>query len=258
MRVVPVVARVSLGATLATAVLIFTAAFGRRFGFLTYPVGHTLFLAGTVVGIAAIALGFAWWIGRLVTKDTSGTRWGAIGLIGAIAVMAAPLHNLWLGFIEPPLVDITTDSEEPPAFAARLQQRTDATNPPAYDGQQKLFYDDEEMTRIEAQKRAYPEVKPLREMEPGSPTPVMVLYWHAFEVSKHMGWNVVAFDPKARTVEATEIDFWTGDTSDIAIRVRQAGMGARLDIRAKSRNGQTDAGRNAAIVKAYFKELLGK
>ncbi|HEY1707985.1 MAG TPA: DUF1499 domain-containing protein [Rhizomicrobium sp.] len=256
MKFVPVVARVSFGTTLATAALIFAAAFGRRLHLLTYAAGHTLFSVGAVAGLAAIALGFAWWIGRLVTGDSSATRWGAIGLIGALAVMAMPLRTLWLGLTEPPLVDITTDAEEPPAFAALLKQRTDAANPPSYDGQQRLFYDGEEMTRIEAQKRAYPDVKPVKLI-----TPLMVVYWHAFEVSKQMGWDIVAFDPKACTVEATDEDFWTGDVSDIALRVRQVpspGMGSRLDIRAKSRNGATDAGRNAANVKAYIKELLGK
>src|ERR1700679_804658 len=98
MRFVPVVARVSFVTTIAAAALILGAAFGRQFDLLPYAAGHMLFAIGTVVGLVAIALGFAWWIGRLITKDTSVTRWGAIGLIGALAVMAMPLRTLWLGF----------------------------------------------------------------------------------------------------------------------------------------------------------------
>ena len=53
--------------------------------------------------------------------------------------------------------------------------------------------------------------------------------------------------------------FWFGLTSDIAIRVKPAGkIGARLDIRAKSRSGQNDMGMNAAIVRDYIRAVAGR
>jgi hypothetical protein len=109
------------------------------------------------------------------------------------------------------------------------------------------------MDAVEAQKRAYPDAKAVKLI-----TPVMVLYWRAFEAAKRMDWDIVAFDKNAHTIEAVDTDFWTGATSDIAIRVRPSGMGARLDIRSKSRMGKADAGANAAIIKAYYKELGAK
>lgn len=252
MKFVPVTARVSFAATLATALLIFAAALGRQFHLLPYETARTVLSVGVSIGFAAIALGFMWWILRLVTKNTGAARWGYLGLIGALAVMIVPLNNIRLAFVDPPLNDITTDTETPPAFKAVLPLRAGAENPPEYDGRKMVHYDGEDMDAVEAQKRAYPDAKPVKLI-----TPVMALYWRAFEAAKRMDWNVVTFDKNARTIEATDTDFWTGATSDIAIRVRPSGMGARLDIRSKSRMGKTDAGANAAIIKAYYKELGG-
>jgi hypothetical protein len=251
MRFVPVAARVSFAATLVTALLIFTAALGRQFHLLPYETARTILSAGISTGFAAIAVAVLWWISRLVTGITQGARWGYIGLIGALAVMIVPLNNLRLAFVEPALTDITTDSESPPAFRAVLPLRAGAENPPAYDGGKIVHYDGEDMDAVEAQKRAYPDVKPVKLLM----VKPMELYWRAFEAAKRMDWTIVAFDKNARTIEASDTDFWTGATSDIAIRVRLSGVGARLDIRSKSRMGKTDAGTNAAIIKDYFEEL---
>jgi uncharacterized protein (DUF1499 family) len=71
-----------------------------------------------------------------------------------------------------------------------------------------------------------------------------------------MGWHVVSFDPKTLRIEATESSFWFGLTDDIVIRVKPAGkLGARLDIRSKSRVGENDMGGNAARIRAFVKKL---
>jgi hypothetical protein len=251
MRFVPVAARVSFAATLVTALLIFTAALGRQFHVLPYETARAILGIGVSAGFAAIGFGLLWWISRLITRTTSGARWGYVGLIGALAVMIVPLNNLRLAFIEPELNDITTDSETPPPFKSVLPLRSGAENPPEYDGKKIVHYDREDMDAVEAQKRAYPDVKPVKLLM----VKPMELYWRAFEAAKRMDWTIVAFDKNARTIEATDTNFWTGATSDIAIRVRPSGIGARLDIRSKSRMGKGDAGANAAIIKDYFAEL---
>jgi hypothetical protein len=251
MKFVPLVARISFAATLATAALIFTAGFGRQMHWLSYATVRPILAIGVDVGFAAIALGLLWWILRLITKELGAARWGYIGLIGALLVMIVPLNNVRLALTMPALNDITTDTETPPPFKALLPLRAGAETPPDYDGKKIVRYYGEEMDAVEAQKRAYPDVKPVKLLL----VKPMELYWRAFEAAKRMDWNVVAFDKNARTIEATDTDFWTGKTSDISIRVRPSGIGARLDIRSKSRTGQTDAGANAAIIKDYFKEL---
>jgi len=70
-----------------------------------------------------------------------------------------------------------------------------------------------------------------------------------------MGWNVVAVTPKEGRIEATATSFWFGLTDDIVIRVKPAGIGARLDIRSKSRVGQSDFGANARRIRAFIERL---
>ncbi len=253
MRFVPVAARLTFAAALATAIAIFGTACARKTGLIGYPLTHALLSLGSDIGLAALAIGVVWLIGRLVTGNARAAAFGFIGLGLAALVMIAPVETLWHAYTLPVLNDITTDEENPPAFVALLPLRADAENPPAYDGHRKLSYDGEEMTAIEAQKRAYPFVKPLKNFDPEAN-----LYWRAFEAAKRSGWMIAAFDKTRFTIEAFHTDFWTGVTSDIAIRVGKAGLGSRLDVRAKSRNGETDAGTNAALIRAYFKELTGR
>ena len=64
------------------------------------------------------------------------------------------------------------------------------------------------------------------------------------------------YQTKDGMIEASFTSFWFGLTSDIAIRVKKAGkIGARLDIRAKSRTGENDMGMNAALVRDYMNAL---
>ncbi len=92
--------------------------------------------------------------------------------------------------------------------------------------------------------------------QPPGTQPRQILFWHAFERAKDMGWNIVAFDEKADTIEATNTAFWFGLVSDISIRVKEAGrVGGRLDIRSKSRAGENDMGLNAAIVRGFVHSL---
>ena len=54
-------------------------------------------------------------------------------------------------------------------------------------------------------------------------------------------------------IEATDKSLWFGRISDIVIRVRPAGsIGSRIDLRAESRDGELDHGRNADRLKRFF------
>ncbi len=72
-----------------------------------------------------------------------------------------------------------------------------------------------------------------------------------------MGWNIVAAEPASDggRIEATDTTLFFGFTDDIVIRVKPSGMGARLDIRSKSRVGISDLGTNAARIRAFVKKL---
>jgi hypothetical protein len=73
-----------------------------------------------------------------------------------------------------------------------------------------------------------------------------------------MGWHVIAVAPKDGRIEATDTGLLFGLTDDIVIRVKAAGMGARLDARSKSREPiwkDSDIGTNAAHIRSYLKAL---
>ncbi len=70
-----------------------------------------------------------------------------------------------------------------------------------------------------------------------------------------MGWSIVAVVPDEGRIEATDTSFFFGFTDDIVIRVKPSGMGARIDIRSKSRQRENDAGANAERIRAYIKRL---
>ena len=65
----------------------------------------------------------------------------------------------------------------------------------------------------------------------------------------------VAPDSQGGFIQATDTTLLFGLTDDIVLRVRPAGIGARLDMRSRSRVGDSDYGRNAAHIRAYLKEL---
>jgi uncharacterized protein (DUF1499 family) len=70
-----------------------------------------------------------------------------------------------------------------------------------------------------------------------------------------MGWELVASDPIAGRIEATDTTFWFGFTDDIVIRVSPRGGGSRVDIRSVSRVGISDVGTNAARIRKYLAAL---
>src|SRR5208337_2745087 len=81
------------------------------------------------------------------------------------------------------------------------------------------------------------------------------LFKQALAAATGMGWRIVAVAPDEGRIEATYTSFFFGFVSDIVIRVKPSGLGARVDIRAKSRVGQADGGANAALIRAYVKKL---
>src|SRR5204862_4817067 len=118
-------------------------------------------------------------------------------------------------------------------------------------GSKRVVLDGKITTVAELQKKAYPDIIAIRRLGVTVPK----LYWHAFNVAKRMGWDIVAFDEKTGRIEATDTTFWFGFKDDIVIRVRPANGGSRIDVRSLSRVGRGDTGTNARRIRAYVREL---
>jgi uncharacterized protein (DUF1499 family) len=140
----------------------------------------------------------------------------------------------------PPIHDITTDTEDPPRFAAVLPLRKNATNPVDYGGPE-----------IAAQQHtAYPDIQPLT-----LPIPRHQAFVQALQTAEAMGWAIVATNPGEGQIEATDTTFWFGFKDDIVVRVQARGDGSRVDVRSVSRVGKSDVGTNAQRIRAYSRRL---
>lgn len=116
------------------------------------------------------------------------------------------------------------------------------------------------MTTSLAQKNAYPDIKPLELLAGKTPQHEFVgkYFWRALNAVNALGWQVASFDAKKGRIEATSTSLWFGTVSDIVIRVRPAGqIGVRIDARAKSWVGVSDAGRNAELIRDFISREKG-
>jgi hypothetical protein len=260
MRYGPAAARISLCTFILAATVALTASWGTRLGFWKYETGFQILYPAIGLGALAALTGAYWLASALRNNDSMGWRMGFAGLIGALILLYFPLSEERRAWSAPPIHDISTDVGNAPQFTALLPLRKGASNGPEYDGPKKVMLKGKITTVAELQKLNYPEIKPLGKLLNPRNDPKVdskaILFWHAFETAKRMGWNIVAFDEKKGTIEATDTTMWFGFTDDISVRVIAAGtMGARLDVRSKSRIGTSDYGRNAARVMDYLKAL---
>jgi uncharacterized protein (DUF1499 family) len=238
----PVTPIATAGLVLAVLAALAAAAsgLGHRLGLWTFGTGFGVLRYAVYVGIAAVAVSL---LGVVLARPGGPRRglWRAIaGLVIAGVVLAIPLNGVRVARQVPPIHDITTDLEDPPAFVAVVQLRGEGSNPVAYGGEE-----------IAAQQRAgYPEIAPL-----DVDLPPERLFEQALATAEEMGWQIVAAEPADGRIEATDTTFWFGFKDDVVIRIQPAGGGSRLDVRSVSRVGRSDVGANAARIKAYLAAL---
>jgi uncharacterized protein (DUF1499 family) len=165
-----------------------------------------------------------------------------IGLVaGAVLAYAPWQYNHRLKTL-PRIHDITTDTENPPAYVAALPARAaEHAGSATYAGSQIA----------EQQKAAYPDLAPLRVDLPPDQA-----FRDALDAAKAMPrWTVVEADPATGRIEARETSRWFRFTDDIVIRVAAETSGSRIDMRSESRQGRSDFGVNAQRIRAYMATL---
>jgi len=234
LRLLPVLAVLAAAAVVASG-------FGARFGVWDWRAGFTILRWGTYAAlvIAAVAL-VALIVPRLRARGPLGL---AIALLLAGGAAAVPLYWLQQARAVPPINDVTTDPENPPAFVAILPLRADAPVPAAYPG----------AATASAQRNAYPDLVPV--VVPGPPA---AAFDAALAAARSMGWTIVAADAVSGRIEATATTPWFGFRDDVVIRVGADGRGSRIDVRSVSRVGKSDLGANARRVREYSAIVAGK
>ena len=191
--------------------------------------------AAVVVSLVALVLGWSDLGARGVAMATIGL------LLGATLVYVPWQYNRTRGTV-PRIHDITTDTENPPEFAAVLPARTAENAATA-------VYEGPELTKL--QKAAYPDLAPLQL----ALAPAMA-FAQALATARSMpGWTIVASDAASGRIEASQTSRWFRFTDDVVIRVVAHGTGSRVDMRSLSRQGRSDFGINAARIRAYIGAL---
>jgi uncharacterized protein (DUF1499 family) len=206
-----------------------------RFAFLT------LMPWAGYCGIAALAVAGA---ALLVARSRIEGRGVALAIVtfaAGLLIAYVPWHYDRMRTTVPPIHDITTDPDNPPAFAAVVAARTaGGGNPVTYEGAKIA----------EQQRHAYPDIGPL-----SLALPPDAAFSRALDAAQRMGWTIVAADDSAGRIEASDRSRWFGFTDDIVIRVTPSGSGSRVDVRSSSRLGRSDFGVNAARVRNYLGAL---
>lgn len=239
-RPLPLIAVVGPALALLALLALLLAGPGTRWGLWHFRTGFTILRWAAYAALAALPLAL---LGALVTRPGSGRRGFGLSLLGALAaalVVFVPWRLQRDARAAPPIHDITTDTEDPPAFVAVLPLRAGAPNPAEYGG-----------AEVAAQQRAaYPDLQPLRlEVSPER------AYAAALAAARPMGWEVVAADSAARRLEASDRTRWFGFIDDVVVRVRPEGAGSRVDVRSVSRVGRGDAGANARRIREYLEQV---
>jgi len=206
-----------------------------RFAFLTLMPWAAYF------GITALVI-------SVLTLLFARSRIEAHGITVAILAFAVggliayvPWHYDQIRQKVPPIHDITTDPDNPPAFVVVVPLREAA-------GPDRVSY--EGVKIAEQQRQAYPDIVSLT-----LAVPPAAAFNHALDTAQRMGWTIVGADDAAGRIEASDKSRWFGFIDDIVVRITPSASGSRVDLRSSSRVGRSDFGVNAARIEIYLSAL---
>lgn len=221
--------------------LVFIAGPSFRNGWLDLGQAFTLLRWGAYVGIASVPL----IIGYAIWRKPEGRFTSALAISAVVGLFSfyLPFSQWQTAQSVPPIHDITTDLDNPPAFVAIRPLRENAPNPAEYAGEETA----------KQQREAYPELQPLI-LEQS----VAEVFEAAQAVVEGQVWDLAGaeqLDDGSARVEATDTTFWFGFKDDVVIRIQPHESGSRVDVRSKSRMGRSDVGANARRIELFMEKL---
>ncbi|HEX9324014.1 MAG TPA: DUF1499 domain-containing protein [Xanthobacteraceae bacterium] len=201
---------------------------------------------GGALALALVAILLA--LGAFIVIWREGLRGGGhaiLALLIGIGILAYPAYLGTRAYRLPVINDVTTDPIDPPRFEAIARLRSRESNPITYAG----------LRAAELQRGAYPDIEPLLL----NVTP-QEAYDAALAVITRRKWRIVDARPpqpgrRDGLIEAVARTPIMGFRDDVALRIRPAREGARVDIRSASRYGRSDLGANASRVRALIEDI---
>ncbi len=243
---------------------------------LAAPSAILLGAIGSKSGWFSVTLGFDWLAIRVAPAlAVIGTALGALALMAALIVpprrgAALALFALAVGGLTfsavaqwrlqamqaPPIHDVATDWTTPILFSPKLMlargaaSNTVETNPTVPISPYTRDTAGQSVAAINA--RTCPAATPVTLLAP--PAQAFARTKAALQAA-HLA--LVTDDPAHGLLEATATSFWFGFKDDVAAQVRPSGAGARIDLRASSRLGLSDFGRDCRLVTRLRGALAG-
>ena len=224
----------------ACALAAVASGLGHRWDLWHFSTGFQIFKAASITSLISVAVSMAGGLFALRDASKLKTLAAAVGITLGFTVAGFLHAHMQISRRVPKIHDITTDTQNPPAFQANLLLRKGAKNPPSYEG----------IRIARLQKKMYPDIKPLIFRDPKEE-----IFKRALAAARAMGWRVVSSKPTEGRIEAYDTTFWYGFIDDIVIRITSNNGMTRLDIRSKSRVGVGDIGANARRIRTFFEKL---
>ena len=203
------------------------------------PAAFALLRWGAYAGLIAALVSALVLVYHAARKTRGPLFVAAVGLVIGLVAAIIPYRLQRQAQAVPPIHDISTDLENPPAFVAVVPLRAAAAN--------NL---DRPTAVVEQQRKGYPDLAPLTL---GIPT--TAAFPRALTVARQMGWEIVVADEASGRIEATDTTRWFGFKDDVVVRVTPWGAGSRVDVRSVSRVGRSDIGTNARRIRAFLAAL---
>lgn len=210
---------------------------GANLGVVAPLTGFQLCIGSALLGgLLSVVLSL---VGIVATRgglDPGGRQKAWLGLAVGLGLVLAVLAAAATGGDAPPINDISTDLEDPPAFAP-------ATVVEEYAGRDMSYPAD----FVPIVRAGYPELAPLVVAESAEAT-----YLRALEAAKSLGWEISAQNDVDTSFDARETTSLFRFVDDVVVRVRAEGEGSRIDVRSKSRDGRGDLGANAKRIERFL------
>jgi uncharacterized protein (DUF1499 family) len=234
----PRVALFAIIVTLLTTILI-------RLGRIDYDSGFIALGIGLSLGVLAILLSLIAFI-RIWQEGRRGLGSAIRGILLALVLLAYPTYLALRAATLPPILDVTTDTANPPSFSrsrAAMAARGGYLPPEPRAG-----------TR-EEQRAGYEQIAPLS-LDMGTQDAFALVE----RATRDLGWSVVEAQPPDPRFGTARIDAIAHTLvlhlpEDVTIRIRPTAEGARVDIRSASRLGKHDLGSNAQRVRAFLDQV---
>ena len=219
---------------LLSGALLLLAGPGYRIGIWSLPTAFNLMRWTVYGGVLALVLaGIDLW------RHRGRSAFGALAVVIGLIIVVIPLRWQAAARSVPPIHDITTDTANPPTFAAVAPLRKDAPN--------SLDYSQEVARQ---QREAYPDIKPLV-LE----VPAAQVFDRAVRAARDAGWEMVNVSAEHWRIEATDTTTFFGFKDDIVVRLTPIGGRTVVDVRSVSRIGRSDVGTNARRIREYLAAL---